>query len=89
MPGKPRGMPKTGGRVKGVPNKNTTELKDMILNALHGAGGEAYLRSQATENPGAFLSLVGKVLPKDVNANVVGQMILKVITGVPDANPND
>jgi len=31
-----------------------------------GAGGVDYLRRQAKQNPGAFLALVGKVLPKDV-----------------------
>ena len=35
----------------------------MILNALDTAGGEAYLALQAQENPNAFLSLIGKVLP--------------------------
>lgn len=35
----------------------------MILTALNNAGGEAYLQRQADENPTAFLTLVGKVLP--------------------------
>jgi hypothetical protein len=54
------------GRPKGVPNKATTALKDMILKALdeaHPDGGIEYLKLQAGENPTAFLSLVGKVLP--------------------------
>ena len=59
---KPRGASR-----KGIPNKVTKELKDMILGALDDAGGQAYLSAQAIENPAAFLSLIGKVLPKDVN----------------------
>lgn len=51
------------GRKKGVPNKQTTLLKDMILTALDGAGGAVYLQQQAIENPTAFMTLVGKVLP--------------------------
>ncbi len=51
------------GRPKGVPNKNTTAIKDMIVAALEGAGGVEYLQRQANENPGPFLALVGKVLP--------------------------
>jgi hypothetical protein len=58
------------GRPKGVPNKNTTAVKDMILQALSNKGGVKYLEKQADENPTAFLTLVGKVLPLDVNANV-------------------
>lgn len=54
------------GRVKGVPNKNTKLLKDMILNALDKAGGVEYLVRQANENPAAFMTLVGKVLPMQV-----------------------
>lgn len=58
---------KTGGRVKGTPNANTTLLKDMILASLSGAGGQAYLIEQATKNPAAYLTLVGKVLPLQIN----------------------
>jgi hypothetical protein len=45
------------------PNKLNTELKDMILGALSGAGGQKYLERQAQDNPAAFMTLVGKVLP--------------------------
>lgn len=51
------------GRPKGVPNKVTAELKEMILGALADAGGQEYLKQQAKENPSAFLTLIGKVLP--------------------------
>ena len=59
-----------GGRSKGTPNKATAELKDMIINALDKAGGEDYLAKQAIENPSAFMTLVGRILPKDINANL-------------------
>lgn len=52
-----------GGSRKGSPNKITKALKDMILGALDDAGGQRYLARQAEENPGAFLALIGKVLP--------------------------
>lgn len=38
----------------------------MILGALAGVGGEEYLMRQAVENPGPFMTLVGKVLPTTV-----------------------
>ena len=70
MAGRPKGLPKTGGRAKGVPNKATAELKEMILGALDDVGGQAYLVQQALDNPNAFMTLVGKVVPRDLNAAV-------------------
>ncbi len=57
---------KTGGRVKGVPNKVSGTLKDMILQALANAGGVEYLQKHADASPTAFLTLVGRVLPMQV-----------------------
>lgn len=54
------------GRQVGTPNKVTGELKDMILQALAGAGGVEYLKKRAVDSPAAFLSLVGRVLPLQV-----------------------
>ena len=51
------------GRKKGVPNKFTADLKAMIIGALEDAGGREYLVARAADNPAAFLTLVGKVLP--------------------------
>lgn len=60
----PTGVGNRGkGRKAGVPNKVTAQLKDMILGALDKAGGEQYLVQQARENPGPFMTLLGKVLP--------------------------
>ena len=67
------------GRPKGVRNKVTAAVKDMILQALneaHEGGGVAYLKEQASKNPTAFLTLVGKVLPLDVNATLSGGLVL-------------
>ena len=58
------------GRPKGALNKATRELKEMILGALDDAGGQDYLARQANENPVAFLSLIGKVLPTTLNTTV-------------------
>lgn len=54
------------GRPKGVPNKQTKELKQMILDALTKKGGVNYLVQQAEENPKAFMALLARVLPMQV-----------------------
>lgn len=61
---------KTGGRQKGTPNKITALLKDDILTAAsnaHPDGRVGYLTQQAQENPAAFLTLLGKVLPMQMD----------------------
>lgn len=58
------------GRPKGVPNKTTTAVKEMVLEALDKAGGVEYLLKQAEDNPTAFLTLLGKTLPLTANLNV-------------------
>jgi hypothetical protein len=73
-----RPQPKGGSR-KGKPNKVTAELKDMILQALTKAGGVEYLTKQAREKPAAFLPLLGKVLPMQVNANVDGSVTVNIV----------
>ena len=73
---KAKGSAKTGGRQRGTPNKVTAELKDMILQALDNAGGVEYLQKQANDNPAAFLTLVGKVLPMTVNGSGAGGEIV-------------
>ena len=54
---------KTGGRRKGTPNKTTKALRDMILGALDDVGGQRYLARMSEEQPAAFMTLLGKVLP--------------------------
>lgn len=54
------------GRRKGVPNKTTAAIKEMVTQALEKAGGAEYLLKQSAENPAAFMTLVGKVLPLQI-----------------------
>ena len=73
-----RRPPQGKGRPKGAPNKVTKALKDMILGALDGAGGEAYLQRQANENPAAFMALIGKVLPTTLAGDPNTPLIVKI-----------
>jgi hypothetical protein len=74
MAGRPKGLPKTGGRKAGQPNKISTNLKDAILQAAEQAGGKdgivGYLKQQAQKNPGPFMSLLGKIMPSQVDVTV-------------------
>ena len=74
---------KTGGRVAGTPNKLSADLRAMILGALSEVGGEQYLARQANENPGPFLTLLGKILPTQVTGDEGGPVTYTIVTGVP------
>ncbi len=56
------------GRKKGVPNRNTALIRDMVAQALDNAGGAEYLTARANDprTASAFLNLVGKVMPVQV-----------------------
>ena len=63
------------------PAKTTSLLKDAILKAAdtaHPGGMVGYLRHQAMENPGTFLSLLGKVLPLQVTGQDGGPIKAEV-----------
>lgn len=75
---KPKNSTKFGkgnpGKPKGAVNKVTKELKEMILEALEGAGGVEYLQQRAIDTPGPFLALIGKVLPMQVTGGGGGPL---------------
>lgn len=81
------GQGKAGpGRPKGVPNKTTAMLKDAVLEAAAKAGGKAglvgYLQIQAIDNPTAFMSLLGKAMPLQVqgtgdNGAIVTEIVIR------------
>ena len=51
----------------------------MILEALQGAGGIKYLQRQADESPSAFLTLIGKVLPLQIQGDKDAPLVVKVM----------
>lgn len=67
------------GRKKGVPNKNTTALKDAIMNAFREVGGESYLSKVAREDYKTFCTLLGKVLPLQVTGEGGGALQVQIL----------
>jgi hypothetical protein len=68
QPHRPRKVWKRGASRKGRPNGDVFRIRSMIGEALHRAGGVNYLVKQAHENPGPFMQLVAKCMPRDVIA---------------------
>lgn len=66
----------TGRLPKAQPNKLTTDVKAMILGALHEKGGQAWLKEQMDKNPAAFMALLGKILPHQVVGEDGGPIVM-------------
>jgi len=59
----------------------------MILGALNEVGGMDYLAQQATANPAAFMTLLGKVLPTRIEGDVeVRNYVLRAALPVESAD---
>lgn len=71
------------------PSKVNAELKAMILGALSDAGGKDYLlaRAQDPNTMGSFLSLVGRILPREVTGADGEPIEYLVFTGVTTSAP--
>lgn len=68
----PKGV-RYGGRQKGTPNQ-LPDLRAMTIKALIEAGGVDYLARQAVENPGPFLGLLGRVMPREVHTELTAEV---------------
>lgn len=84
------GLPKRGpGRPPGSPNKITADIRSAILNAFQKVGGEEYLVVQARQNPVAFMTLLGKVLPMQVAGEGGGPLRIVIEERVVDPRGDD
>jgi len=78
--------PKTGGRVKGTPNRTTALLKDAILRAADAVGEDmqgkgklvGYCKFLAKSEPKAFAGLLGRVLPMQVTGEDGGALVVEI-----------
>lgn len=75
------------GRPVGSTNENSKAVKNMIRSALERVGGVEYFMRQAEKNPTAFMSLIGKTIPPDVNNNIQISIFDKY--ALAEANPQN
>jgi hypothetical protein len=83
--------PRRGRRPKGVPNKITATLREAIIDAasLHGGDGHGagaltgYLAFLASSYPHTFAGLLGKLLPYQINGNVISAIASVNVVAVP------
>jgi hypothetical protein len=54
------------GRPKGSQNKVTKAIREAVEQSFAEIGGAAYLVKMATEQPTAYMTLLGKVLPHQI-----------------------
>lgn len=82
MPNKQTANKAGPGRPKGSVNKTTALLKDAILRAAEAAGGKdglvGYLKTQAKDNPGPFMALLGKVLPMQIGGDPDNPVVVSI-----------
>jgi len=71
------------GRKRGVPNKLTAHVREAVQNAFLEVGGEDYLVKVAMQDPRTFCTLLGKILPTQVEAKAEEPITYQIITGVP------
>lgn len=83
------------GRPKGAPNKTTALLKDAIVKAAEAVGEDGrgkdnlvgYCKKLAKEEPKAFASLLGRVLPMQVTGEGDGPLKIQIIRYADDQDP--
>lgn len=71
------------GRPRGSKNRIPASIKAMVKEALENAGGAAYLQRQAELNPSAFMSLIGRLIPQEIDASVEGTTYTGGIIAIP------
>ena len=76
---RPKGLPKTGGRKKGTPNKLTKAVKDALGEAFDEMGGTASLVKWGKANPGEFYKLWGRLIPVEANLKHSGNIGLEAL----------
>lgn len=70
--GRPKGLPKSGGRKKGVVNKTTQSIRESILAVYENIGGDKNFSKWASQEPTEFYKIFARLIPQDqhVSGNI-------------------
>ena len=74
------GVGRRAAGAKQGPIKSTAALREILLKALDEAGGVAYLVRCANECPRDFLTLIARLLPKNIDQRITGTGTINVIS---------
>lgn len=69
------GNPK--GKPVGSKNRSTTEVKNAFIEVFHKRGGVNALLKFSNENPVEFYKILGKMVPKEMDLKVEGDITIK------------
>jgi hypothetical protein len=58
------------GRKRGSLNKTTRTLKEALLASFNTLGGEKWLIRLAESDPKAYVGLLGRIIPSEINGQV-------------------
>jgi hypothetical protein len=72
------------GRPKGAVNKLTKTIREAVEVSFEKIGGADYLAKMAIEQPVAYMSLLGKVLPQQIEATGTFKTITEVMLSGPE-----
>ena len=72
---------KTGGRVKGTPNKLTTSFKTAVVLAFEGIGGHKTFQKWARKNQSEFYKIAARLIPTEVVGDADQPVAVRVTFG--------
>jgi hypothetical protein len=75
------GRVKSGGRVKGTPNKVTKTFKDAVRTVYEDIGGNAAFAEWARENPGDFYRIASRLIPVELTPMSPQERIINITLG--------
>jgi hypothetical protein len=72
---------KTGGRVKGTPNKLTTSFKEAVQTVYHEIGGNENFARWARRNETEYYKIAARLIPTEITGSpVMKPLVIDVVT---------